>query len=213
MVNYYCQCGCDILLTKRKDGRKSKYIRGHWNKLKDKNIKGRLDEIKYCKCDCGQILKWKNSYRCEGWPKFIHGHQNKVRKVDKTSIEYIKFNRKIRNELARQGRLEKPYYRIIATLRARLGKAVERKSNSTKNLLGCTIKELREHLEEQFKDGMTWNNYGVKGWHIDHIKPCIQFDLIKEEEQEKCFHYTNLQPLWAKDNLRKGGKSQNLYTK
>lgn len=73
-------------------------------------------------------------------------------------------------------------------------------------LLGCTIEELRTHLEAQFQEGMTWDNYGRDGWHIDHIKPCSSFDLLKEAEQRECFHYTNLQPLWAKDNLSKGAK-------
>ena len=51
---------------------------------------------------------------------------------------------------------------------------------------------------------MTWDNYGE--WHIDHIKPCCGFDLTDFEQQKKCFHYTNLQPLWAKDNITKNGK-------
>jgi hypothetical protein len=51
---------------------------------------------------------------------------------------------------------------------------------------------------------MNWENQGE--WHIDHILPCASFDLTKEEEQRKCFHYTNLQPLWAKDNMIKGSK-------
>jgi len=54
---------------------------------------------------------------------------------------------------------------------------------------------------------MNWDNYGLYGWHIDHIIPCDAFNLIEEEEQLKCFHYTNLQPLWAEENLR---KSNNL---
>lgn len=70
-------------------------------------------------------------------------------------------------------------------------------------LLGCDINFLRGHLESKFQKGMTWENYNHKGWHMDHIIPCAVFDMTNEEEQRVCFHYTNLQPLWAKDNISK----------
>ena len=66
--------------------------------------------------------------------------------------------------------------------------------------------DLKLHLENQFVDGMNWNNYGKNGWHIDHIKPCASFDLTDPKQQKICFHYTNLQPLWAIDNLIKHSK-------
>jgi hypothetical protein len=80
------------------------------------------------------------------------------------------------------------------------------KACTTKRLIGCTTKELRNHLEAQFIDDMSWDNYGYYGWHIDHIIPCACFDLSDPEQQRQCFHYTNLQPLWAEDNLRKSDK-------
>ena len=77
------------------------------------------------------------------------------------------------------------------------------KSQNTLNLLGCTIPEVKSYLESKFLPGMTWENHGVHGWHIDHIIPCAFFILTDYQEQKFCFHYTNLQPLWAKDNLKK----------
>lgn len=71
-------------------------------------------------------------------------------------------------------------------------------------MLGCTIQEFKIYLENKFKEGMSWKNRS--DWHIDHIKPCASFDLSKEEEQKKCFHYTNLQPLWARENILKKDK-------
>ena len=97
-------------------------------------------------------------------------------------------------------------------LRSRLCSALKgkTKSKSTLKLLGFTILKLKQHLENQFKKGMNWSNYGngwygmgMEEWHIDHIRPCASFDLSKPEEQHKCFNYTNLQPLWAKENLEK----------
>jgi len=78
------------------------------------------------------------------------------------------------------------------------------KSKKTKELLGCTVEELKRYLSNKFVDNMSFENYGK--WHIDHIIPCASFDFSKPEEQAKCFHYTNLQPLWAIDNIKKGAK-------
>ena len=96
--------------------------------------------------------------------------------------------------------------RILSSLRSRLTIALKNNSKSkhTTKLIGCNIKFLKKYLQKQFKSDMTWNNYGIHGWHIDHIRPCASFDLSKPSEQKKCFHYTNLQPLWAKENLSKG---------
>lgn len=99
-------------------------------------------------------------------------------------------------------------FRLLKTLRSRIRFALKSKNSdklhSASNLLGCSISFFKNYLEERFLDGMSWDNYGLKGWHIDHKIPCILFDLIKEEEQKLCFHYKNLQPLWAIDNLKKG---------
>jgi len=77
------------------------------------------------------------------------------------------------------------------------------KDGLTFQLIGCTSAKLAAHIEKQFKPGMTWDNYGKHGWSIDHRKPCAKFDLSKPEEQAKCFHYTNLQPMWARENSSK----------
>lgn len=99
-------------------------------------------------------------------------------------------------------------YKLTKCLRARLNAIVSRgmgaKTGSTFDLLACALDELRAHLESQFTDGMIWANYG--DWHIDHIRPCASFDLNDSEQLRECFHYTNLQPLWAEDNLRKSDK-------
>ena len=99
-----------------------------------------------------------------------------------------------------------PINKVKLHLRGRIWEVLKRntKSATTMELTGCSTKELKQQLEKQFQVGMTWQNYGQ--WHIDHIKPCASFDLSKPGEQKKCFHYTNLQPLWARDNLSKGVK-------
>jgi hypothetical protein len=101
-------------------------------------------------------------------------------------------------------REERPELRIKAALRQRIRRVLKGKSKSASSmtLLGCSLNELKSYLENKFKPNMTWENYGE--WHIDHIRPCASFDLLIPLEQEKCFHYTNLQPLWAKENLEKG---------
>lgn len=99
-------------------------------------------------------------------------------------------------------------FRMSVNLRARTRHALKGKTKveSTLKMLGCSPEELRVYLESKFTNGMSWSNYGRYGWHIDHIMPCDSFDLSKPEEQRKCFHYTNLQPLWWRDNMSKGNK-------
>ena len=97
-------------------------------------------------------------------------------------------------------------YRISCVLRARIHSALKGRAKwaRTMELLGCSIESLKKYLGSKFRGGMSWDNYGE--WHIDHIRPCVAFDLSKLEEQRKCFHYTNLQPLWAQENLMKSAK-------
>ena len=80
------------------------------------------------------------------------------------------------------------------------------KGHKTTELIGCGLPELRLYIEKKFKKGMNWNNRGMYGWHIDHIKPLCLFDLSTLAGQKNAFHYSNLQPLWAKDNLAKKDK-------
>jgi hypothetical protein len=106
-------------------------------------------------------------------------------------------------------RRENPKTKIVIILRKRLNNAVKAislggtvgwKYASTLELLGCSWAELEIWIENQFKPRMTWKNHGRK-WHIDHIVECCKFDLTREDEQRRCFHYTNLRPMWAKANV------------
>ena len=100
------------------------------------------------------------------------------------------------------------HYKIKDNLRRRINYALNhsKKSNSTAKLLGCNLQEFKLYIESLWQKGMNWNNYGKFGWHLDHIIPCANFDLTNPEQQKKCFHYSNIQPLWAKDNWSKGAR-------
>ncbi|HEX2900701.1 MAG TPA: hypothetical protein VHS96_13345, partial [Bacteroidia bacterium] len=120
---------------------------------------------------------------------------------------------------AKMGLLKKKYYRnntekfreyfrqehvaikqnLSRRIRHALGK--NRKICSSSEYTGCSIPELKRHLENLFQPGMTWENRGE--WEIDHIRPCASFDLIDPEQQRCCFHYSNLQPLWRAQNRQK----------
>jgi hypothetical protein len=107
-------------------------------------------------------------------------------------------------EYSRNRRKVDVNYRLALYLRKTVNRAITRKSGSAVRDLGCSINQLIKHLESQFKPGMTWENHGE--WHIDHILPLSKFNLSKREEFLIACHYTNLQPLWAKDNIRKSNR-------
>lgn len=126
---------------------------------------------------------------------------NKIKNKDR-----INANKRYREKLKRE---TNPSYKLITNQRTRItGILKNHKTTKTLDLLGCSAQFLRTYLENKFLDGMNWENYGKYGWHVDHIVPCSSFDLTNEEEQKICFHYTNLQPLWAIDNLKKSNKTE-----
>lgn len=129
------------------------------------------------------------------WQKYYRNNKLKIKKHRKDMNFY--------SDRLKQRRNKDINYRILQNLRNRIWRAVKRfnKSAKSQELIGCSSEELIEYLENQFVNGMSWDNYGK--WHIDHIQPCSTFDMSEPDEQKKCFHYTNLQPLWAKDNLSK----------
>jgi len=115
-----------------------------------------------------------------------------------------------RNEYMKMRRRTNPNVRLAEVLRGRLCAALfvqgARKQKHTLDLLGCSVAECKFYLEGQFQAGMSWDNHGTHGWHVDHIRPLASFDLTDLTQRAEAFHYTNLQPLWATENHRKGGK-------
>jgi len=133
-------------------------------------------------------------------------------KRKETCRKYVENNKDKHNEYSKNWkkleRIKNPKYKLINNLRKRtkdfLNYKKENKNTKIIDIVGCSPQFLKERLEKKFKDGMSWENYGFYGWHIDHIIP-LSSAKTEEEIYELC-HYTNLQPLWAKDNLSKGSK-------
>lgn len=135
--------------------------------------------------------KWANAH-----PEYRREQQNKS--------SY----RKWINEYRKKKYKEDPNVRMETNLRSIIWQTLtshkNRKYKKVANLLGADINFVKDYLEDKFKPGMTWENYGE--WHIDHIKPTSSFDLLNEKQQKLCFHYTNIQPLWAAENISKGNR-------
>jgi hypothetical protein len=100
--------------------------------------------------------------------------------------------------------------KLANRMRARILKAIRTqqaaKSETTLQLLGCSVEQLMRHLESLWTEGMSWENHSYHGWHIDHIKPCAMFDLKDPEQQKACFNFKNLQPMWGKENQKKSDR-------
>jgi hypothetical protein len=154
--------------------------------------------------------KWKSNnldrVRKSRLKSYYNNHEvskKRARKYKKQNQEQLKIKNRIYANTKYHNDLN---YRLVRLLRGRIWKALKRNSkySTSLELLGCSIEELKIYLEKQFVKDMNWQNYGQ--WHIDHIKPCSSFDLTDPEQQKLCFHYSNLQPLWAKDNIKKSDK-------
>ena len=136
------------------------------------------------------------------------GKEYRLKNIEQVRKSANIYNRKESTKQKRQQRkIVDPNYKLAYLLRARVSHAIRRsygpKSLTTIELLGCSIDDCRRYLESRFKEGMTWNS---ANWHIDHIIPISSFDLTNIEDQKKAFHYTNLQPLFAEENLKKSNR-------
>jgi len=150
----------------------------------------------------------KNKEKIKAYKK-VHYLKNKE-KIKAYKKVYRKENKEEITAYRRERYKNDPNFKMRTLLRSRLRKVLKgnTKTGPTMKLVGCTVAELWLHIEGLFEPGMTRENNGNgEGfWHLDHKIPCCSFDFSDPEQQKICFHYTNLQPLWCKDNLAKGAK-------
>lgn len=183
------------------------------NKEKIQKRKKQTNKI-YKQKNKEKIEKQRLEYRKKNRKRLCENQKEYYRKNKKFILGrervYAKNNRDKINSYAKEKYNKDVSFKIAQNIRTRMRKALKTqktlKRNKTVNLIGCSFHFLKTHIEKQFKEGMTWENHGNNGWHIDHIIPCASFDLTDPEQQKKCFHYTNLQPLWASENISKGAK-------
>lgn len=113
-------------------------------------------------------------------------------------------NERNKRRIKERGKKKPPHVRIKDRLSSRLRELLRRKGQQKKNAInnytGCTPMEMMRHVESQFTKGMTWETYGVFGWHLDHIIPCERFDLTNEDHCRVCFNWRNIRPLWGEHN-------------
>lgn len=152
----------------------------------------------WCKRCC---LDKNKQYVIKNKDKILN-YQRKYHKTNRGELR-IKQTIYIRNKLDTDIQ-----FKLSHGLRDRLRKAIKgnQKSGSAITDLGCSIEKFKLWLEMQWDEKMNWDNYGVNGWHIDHKIPLDSFDLSNKEEFIKACHFSNLQPMWAKDNFSKGNR-------
>jgi len=186
--------------------RKKMRAKAYYINNKDK-IKNQVKSYRELNSD--KVKETKKNYYDKNKIKIINKSKdyyknNKEKKKEYYRV-YNKINKKKRNDYKSSYRESNIQYKLACNLRARLKSAIDGnyKSGSAVKDLGCSMGKLKSYLESKFQLGMTWDNYGFYGWHIDHIKPLSSFDLTDRKQMLEACHYTNLQPLWAKDNLVK----------
>ncbi len=163
-----------------------------------------MKNCKYCNNQFEDRSPAKTAMFCNKVCKDSHWYINNKEHANKVARAYEASNKEAVKERKRnyvnKRRSEDIDFRLASNLRARLSRAVTKgfKHSSLSVYLGCTIEELKTHLESKFDSGMSWDNYG--DWEIDHIYPLAKSDLSNNQVIAEVCHYTNLQPLWSKDN-------------
>jgi len=200
---------------------------------KERSIKERncYRENKKKFLDADKIYREKNKEKINKYLK-LYREENRVKLREGAKASYQKHREKRlkkiqayeqqpvikqkNNNRIKQRCLTEPNFKLSRILRYQLYQHLKlnktKKSKSALQLVGCSISELKEYIERQWLPGMTWKNYTTNGWHVDHIKPVNTFNLTDIKQQKLCFHYTNLRPLWAADNLSRPKDGSDVFT-
>jgi hypothetical protein len=190
------------LLNSLKKGLELKIEVSSWCKRCHSNYANQKEKEKRATTEHKAIMKECKRKRKEERQQLRAGQSPKPKPKPKMTQE----ERDKLNEYKRDRYKHDVQYRLAQLLRCRVRAAMKvsraTKRGTTWALLGCSLDVLRLHIEAQFKPDMSWNNHGEL-WHIDHIKPLAAYDLGNPEEQREALHYTNLQPLYACDNVKK----------
>lgn len=150
--------------------------------------------------------------RCAEWRAKNPNYSKQYRRINGNRVRgyenaWKKANRDKVRATERRHSLKQPNRKLQTNISRRIRRALNGsvKHFRTLEYVGCSADELRTHLQSMFTPDMSWENYGSV-WHVDHIIPCLKFDLRKPEHQKRCFHFSNLQPLLALENIRKRAK-------
>ena len=205
---------CKVCLGDRRSKNKDKmteYNKVYWEKTKEeqkvKSKEWREKNKDYVKAKMKEWLENNKDRKKQMDKEYREANWEKKREYNR------EWNRKNYNDLKNNpGRANEYRLWLLQKNCARRIREMlkQNKSRRTMDYVGCTLEELKAHLESQFQEGMTWENYGTyvfgnndSGWHIDHVIPCAAFNFNDETERNACFYYMNLQPLWGKDNIVK----------
>jgi hypothetical protein len=167
---------------------------------------GKRPECKVCSNKQSILYNQKNKEKVDKIKqKYVDNNKEKVKKSKK---DWFNKNPNYQNEWVHIKSNTDVLFKLKKNMRSRLWLFVKNrnvtKKNKTFDIVGCSPQFLKEYLQNQFTKEMSWDNHGLFGWHIDHIIPLSSANT--EEEMYELCHYTNLQPLWAGDNLKKGSK-------
>lgn len=179
----------------------------------NKGVRYYKSRCKICQSEDEKIRRLNNPEEYKIWYNTTRSERNEYRakyyelnkeKIKKYNKKFQKNNSNNRNKKYHSDPIVKLRHRLSCRVREVLNFKSPVKNKTYNEIIGCTPTFLKEYLESKFIEGMSWENHGLRGWHIDHIVPLSSAKT--EDEIYKLCHYTNLQPLWAKDNLKKSNK-------
>lgn len=207
---YYHQCKSCTKIYKDKIKDKTAIQNKQWNFNNKEKISSYNKEYRKNNPDKIQPYKYENHLKWYSKNRLVKLEYSKnysaIPENKEKHKQYNKINKEKINNQYNHKYKTKPQYKLGLLLRNRIKSVIKKqninKSNTTLNLLGCSLEEFKLHTQSQFFPEMNWENHG-RIWEIDHIKPCASFDLTDVEQQKQCFHYINLRPLFKTTEIAK----------